>query len=39
VEVTGGGREKAETLKWLSTLDARLSTSLFGKIIDSKIIF
>ena len=31
MEVTGGGREKAETLKWLSTLDARLSTSLLAK--------
>jgi hypothetical protein len=35
----GGGGEKAETLKWHSTLDSRLSTLHFGKIIDSKIIF
>ena len=34
----GGGGEKAETLKWHSTLDSRLSTLHFGKIIDSKII-
>jgi hypothetical protein len=35
----GGSGEKAETLKWHSTLDSRLSTLHFGKIIDSKIIF
>ena len=35
----GGGGEKAETLKWHSTLDSRLSTLHFGKIMDSKIIF
>ena len=38
-EVMGGGGEKAETLNWHSTLDSRLSTLHFGKIMDSKIIF
>ena len=32
-KVMGGGGEKAETLKWHSTLDSRLSTLHFGKII------
>jgi hypothetical protein len=40
---TGGwaGKSESEGEKWqkLSTLDSRLSTLHFGKIIDSKIIF
>jgi hypothetical protein len=35
-EVMGGGGEKAETLKWHSTLGGRLSTLHFGKIIGKK---